>query len=121
MSEPQPTHALPRTERIRRRPDFLLIQKQGARTRGRYLTLIGVPGQSGASRLGIVAPKRLGNALHRNRSKRRVRELFRHTKPTSCLDLVVLPRPEFAEVPFSALVDDYHQTLSRQIRAHRAG
>ncbi len=119
MSEPQPTRALPRRERIRRRPEFLLIQKQGERTRGRYLTLISLPGQSGASRLGIVAPKRLGNAIRRNRSKRRVRELFRHAKPTPSLDLVVLPRPGFPDVSFSALVDDFTQTLRRQIRAHR--
>ena len=119
MSELQATHALPRTERIRRRPEFLQIQRQGVRTRGRYLTLVSLPGQTRSSRLGIVAPRRLGNAVRRNRSKRRVRELFRHAKPIPSLDLVVLPRPEFPDVPFTVLFDDFRRTLRRQIRAHR--
>jgi ribonuclease P protein component len=119
VDEPGVDRALPRAERIRRRPEFLRIQRQGVRTRGRYLTLIGLPNERGVSRLGIVAPRRLGKAVQRNRSKRRVREIFRQQKPGSRLDLVVLPLREFLDAPFAALLDDYRRALRRQVRAHR--
>ena len=81
------------------------------------MTLIGRPADRSCSRLGIVAPRRLGNAARRNLIKRRVRELFRHDKPTRAIDLVVLPFREFPDVPFGVLRNDYHRTLLRQLRA----
>ena len=81
------------------------------------MTLIGLPGEHGCSRLGIVAPRRLGNAVRRNFIKRLVRELFRHEKPIPVTDLVVLPFREFPDVSFSSLRSDYHRTLRRQLRA----
>ena len=80
------------------------------------MTLAARPGAGASSRLGVVAPRRLGNAVRRNFIKRRVRELFRHDKPPSGLDLVVLPLREFPDVPFSALQNDYRRTLFRQLR-----
>ena len=81
------------------------------------MTLIGLPGEQGCSRLGIVAPRRLGNAVRRNLIKRLVRELFRHEKPIPVTDLVVLPFREFPDAPFRLLQGDYHRTLLRQLRA----
>ena len=81
------------------------------------MTLIGLPGEQGCSRLGIVAPRRLGNAARRNLIKRLVRELFRHDKPIPVTDLVVLPFREFPDAAFSSLQVDYHRTLLRQLRA----
>lgn len=81
------------------------------------MTLVVRPGAGACSRLGVVAPRRLGNAVRRNLIKRRVRELFRHDKPSSVLDLVVLPFREFPEVSFGALQNDYRRTLFRQLRA----
>ena len=80
------------------------------------MTLVARPNALEHTRLGIVVPRRLGGAVWRNRSKRRVRELFRHHKPAAGLDLVVLPRRDFLDVPFAALVDDYRRTLRRQLR-----
>ena len=80
------------------------------------MTLIGVPGGRGCSRLGIVAPRRLGNAVRRNLIKRRVRELFRHDKPIPVTDLVVLPFREFPDAPFDSLRNDYRRTLRRHLR-----
>ena len=83
------------------------------------MMLIGLPNERACSRLGILAPRRLGGAVWRNRSKRRVRELFRRHKPVFGLDLVVLPRRDFLDVPFASLVVDYRHTLHRHVRIHR--
>ncbi len=81
------------------------------------MTLIGLPGEQGWSRLGIVAPRRLGNAARRNLIKRLVRDLFRHDKPAPATDLVVLPFRDFPDVSFNSLRSDYRRTLLRQLRA----
>jgi RNase P protein component len=49
-----------------------------------------------------------------------VREFFRHNKPVAGFDLVVLPRREFLDAPFAVLLDDYRETLRRQVRAHNS-
>ena len=117
MADEGAVQTLTRAECLRCRPDFLSIQRHGLRARGRYMTLVCRASVHGISRLGIVAPRRLGNAVQRNRMKRRVRELFRRYKPSLALDVVVLPRPELGAVPFSFLQEDYCRVLRRQLRA----
>lgn len=104
---------LARRDRIRRRPEFLKVQRSGVRRRGRYLTMLGLPNGRDASRLGVVAPRRLGGAVRRNRFKRLVRELFRLEDRRPGFDLVVLPRPELLDAPFAELQADYRATLRR--------
>ena len=111
------TTTLTRDERIRQRPEFLRIREHGVRVRGRYLTLVGLRNARAVSRLGVIAPRRLGNAVDRNRVKRRVRELFRHNKPNIDVDLVVMPRRAFYKTRFTSLQDDYRRALHRQLRA----
>ena len=90
------------------------MQQQGARTRGRHMTLFTRPNDLDWNRLGIIATRRLGGAVRRNRAKRLMRELFRHRKGGAGFDIVALLRPGFPEVPFSALEVDYGATLQRQ-------
>ena len=114
------TRTLPRRERIRRRPDFLRVQNGGVRTRGRYLTLFARPNGLDVHRLGVVATRRLGGAIVRNRCKRLVREIYRHHKPraTQPTDYVVMPRPGFSTRPFPTLTSDFLTAVGRYERAH---
>ena len=116
MDQPNKVERLTREERIRRRLEFLRVQKHGVRARGRYMTLIGLPTTGALSRLGVISPRRLGKAVWRNHSKRLARNLFRISKPQAALDLVVLPRREFLDVRFAVLLDDYRQTLRRLVQ-----
>lgn len=107
---------LTRRERLRRRPEFLRVQQQGVRTRGRYITLFMLPNNLETTRLGIVATRRLGDAACRNRSKRIVREIYRLNKSQydgPAVDIVVMPRPGFSDMPFDTLQADYLSTLRR--------
>ena len=112
-------HTLGRSERIRRRPEYQRIQTTGVRTHGRFLTLLILPNALPASRLGIVASRRLGGAARRNRAKRLARELFRRTKAQPGLDVVVLPRREFLTADFGSLEADYRSALARHARRLR--
>ena len=57
------------------------------------------------SRLGVTTPARLGNAVLRNRLRRRLREVFRRHRARlpRGWDILVNPRGPVATVPFRSL------------------
>lgn len=105
-----------KAKRIRRRGEFTDVFDRGHRASGRFLTLLILPNTTGRPRLGIVASRKVGDAVRRNRAKRLIREVFRHAHPESderAFDIVVLPRREFFEAPYQRLAQDYQSALRR--------
>ncbi|HEX7632521.1 MAG TPA: ribonuclease P protein component [Lacunisphaera sp.] len=97
-------------QRLRRNADFGAVREQGRRVDcGAFLlTWAPRPGaeSTAVARVGVVASRAaVGNAVHRNRAKRRLRTLFRKHQALvpAGLDLILtaraaLLRMEFAEV-----------------------
>jgi len=109
-----PSNALPPARRIRRRGEFQRVFDAGRRAHGRYLTIIAAPSPGPDSRLGIVASKKLGGAVVRNRAKRLIRQVFRtETAPDRPSDLVIIPKHAALQVVITELVTDYKTTLRR--------
>src|SRR6185436_4634644 len=86
-----------RNERVRRRVDYKNIYDRGSKVHCRYFTLFALPNNLTVGRLGIAATRKLGGAVVRNRAKRLIREIFRHSKPAPGMDLVVVPKPDLLE------------------------
>ena len=107
-------------ERIRRRPEFERIYKEGARIHGRFMTLFVLPNGGTAPRFGVAATRKLGAAVERNRAKRLSREVFRRNKLAAGLDIVIVPRREMLDAPFASLESDYHAALDRRHRERPA-
>ncbi|HRI70473.1 MAG TPA: ribonuclease P protein component [Polyangium sp.] len=87
---------LPRSRRLLRREDFLRIQEEGVRVSTRHLLLLLEPrSDGGPTRLGIVASRKVGGAVQRNRAKRLLRETFRRNSKhfPANVNLVVIVRP----------------------------
>jgi ribonuclease P protein component len=99
--------------RLRRRAEFTRVYEQGARLRGRFMTCFALPNGLDSPRLGIAASRKIGNAVTRNRAKRRVRELYRAHKPLKPIDIVFVPRRELVSAPWGDLEADYHTALRR--------
>lgn len=70
----------PKSIRLHRNSDFLRVKTEGRAFGGRYFTL-GVLKGCGETRTGLIASKRVGIAVERNRVRRRLRELMRLTLP----------------------------------------
>lgn len=96
MNSPRHPLKFPKLVRVRSRLDFAAVYERGVRISDGCLSLIVLPNDRPTSRLGLAVSKRCGNAVRRNRLKRRLREVFRQSRadlPTS-LDIVVQPRAD---------------------------
>jgi ribonuclease P protein component len=105
---------------VRRRGDFQQVFEQGSRFHSRFFTLVLLRTGRTASRLGIVASRKLGGAVDRNRAKRLIREMFRQIQDSQGVDAVVIPRRELLAAPFSDCTNDF-KTLWRRGTQRMAG
>jgi ribonuclease P protein component len=107
-----------KARRVRRRVEYQRTFEAGVRVHGRHFTLVLGPTTGHATRLGIVASRKLGDAVRRNRAKRLIREIFRKTPPTNGgpgADIVVIPRGSLFDAPYPVLEADFRSTLRRGI------
>jgi ribonuclease P protein component len=109
-----PAQGRPAERKVRQRSEFQRVFDGGRRTHGRLFTLIAAPTQAGTTRLGIVASRKLGGAVVRNRAKRLIREVFRTTvHPSSPVDLVVIPKNALLSADVEGLRREYQAMLRR--------
>ena len=102
-------------ERLLKRAQFLAVRR-GEKRRGRLFLVEALDrGDGGAPRLGITATKKTGNAVQRNRIRRRLREAVRtHAAHdmASGHDYVIVARDDVLTAPFALLKAE----LSRRLR-----
>jgi len=105
---------------LRNRAEFLAI-RGGGRWSGPAFVLEGkprpgVPATTDSPRFGFTVTKKLGNAVVRNRMRRRLRELVRltlqrHARPE--FDYVLVARPAALARDFADLEKDLEQAFRR--------
>ena len=105
-------------ERIRKKSDFTALYKKGNRYRGRYFNLVYLPNDLTFSRMAVVASKKIGNAVERNKAKRWIRTLFRRNKEllVNPLDLIVITKRDIKEATWLNLQEDYLKALSLLVK-----
>ena len=95
-----------KTERLAKRPDFEKVMAEGEKKLVEKLCIIfSLPNELDRKRLGIIASKKIGNAVARNRVKRRIREIFRQIKHRMepALDIVVISGKDMVTLPYRVI------------------
>lgn len=74
-----------------------------------YLVLYARKNRTGTNRVGLTVSKKLGHAVVRNRTRRRLREIYRLNEDRfqPGWDIVVVARSRAVEAPFEKLTASY--------------
>lgn len=102
--------------RLKRRREFLRVAGKGNRGARPGLVLQALPGTGAPLRVGFTATKKLGNAVARNRAKRRLREAARLLLGQGApegWDLVLIGREATGTRNFSQLTGDLRGLLKQ--------
>jgi ribonuclease P protein component len=108
----------PAQYRLRKRHEFLALQREGRRETVCHFTVITRHRQHPPSRLGITTSRKVGGAPTRNRIRRLVREFFRRHRVelTPPRDVLVIARPSAAGIGYADV--DHELTRALRLRPH---
>jgi ribonuclease P protein component len=116
-----------RLDRLKIRGDFLRVAATRVRAVRSGLVLQAAPQPSAgeaAPRVGFTASKRVGNAVARNRAKRRLRAAAASILPTqgrAGTDYVLIARAETGTRRYAELLADLEGALRQLARPRRGG
>jgi ribonuclease P protein component len=103
--------------RLRKRPEFLALQREGRRRTAPHFIVITRTKQNVPSRLGVTTSRKVGGAPVRNRIRRMVREFFRRQRPFlhPPRDVLVIARSGASSLSYW----DVERELSRALETPR--
>lgn len=109
------TGPTPPAGRLKRRAEFLRVASKGRKTPSSGIVLQLLDRHDDAPvRLGFTVTKKVGNAVIRNRTRRRMREAARALLATTDIhgvDLVLIGRDSTRRRPFTLLIEDFRRAL----------
>jgi ribonuclease P protein component len=102
-------------ERLRQRADFLAAATGMKVPAGAFVLQARRRGDDGPARLGFTVSKKVGNAVERNRVRRRLREIVRLSPLplSSGHDYVLVGRRAALTLPFTRIAQDFEGALER--------
>ena len=100
-------------ERLTKRKEFAAVYREGRSWANNLVVLRVLPNDRGSNRYGFAVGKRLGNAVVRNRVKRRLREGVRLTPIKDGWDMVFIARQAAVESDYHTLKRAMEELLSR--------
>lgn len=117
MPAPSPIERPPAPPRLKKRREFLRVASKGRKAPMPGLVLQAMArDDEQPARVGFTVTKKVGNAVVRNRARRRLKEVVRlllREQPLRGVDLVVIGRDATGKRPFEALRRDLAQALRR--------
>jgi ribonuclease P protein component len=101
--------------RLRKSSDFKRVRRLGKSYAHPFVVLIKHPNEEGFSRFGVAAGRSVGNAVKRNRAKRRIREIIRQRIPfiQDGWDLIFLARQPIHNATHAELQDALNSLINR--------
>ncbi|MFC0501970.1 ribonuclease P protein component [Asaia krungthepensis] len=104
-------------QKLRKRPEFLRVASRGRKvaTSGLVLQVLRTDDDAPA-RVGYTVTKKVGNAVVRNRTRRRLRAALAHVArdtELNAVDLVLIGRDSTRGRPFDKLIADLENALKK--------
>jgi len=111
----RPRQRLGRRQRLTQTKHFEETYAQGRKWVGRYMVLWLREGEGAALRLGVVASRKVGGAVKRNRARRRLREVYRRHRERldGRYDVVLVARARLPEAAWPDVVEDFLKLAAR--------
>ena len=103
-------------ERLRQRADFLAAAAAAKVPTRAFVLQMRDRREAGPVRIGFTVSKKVGNAVERNRVRRRLREIVRRAAAGMLRpghDYVLIGRRAGLTVPFEGLLEDFRGALRR--------
>ena len=100
---------------LKKRSEFLFVREGRYKARGGIVVQARENPESTDIRVGFTATKKIGNAVIRNRAKRRLRNVAVEILPIfgqAGTDYVFIARNSTTTTPYEALVEDAQKALS---------
>ena len=110
-----------KTNRIKNNQDFNLVIKTGHFNKSKTFKVYWLENTLGYTRVGIAASTKLGNAVIRSTTRRKIRaicDLLINYQSYS-LDIVIIPKNSFLEQEFSVNKTDLKNILETFIRTEK--
>ena len=94
---------------IKKNSDFRHIYNKGKSCVSPYLVVYCRRNRSDVNRIGITVSAKLGNAVHRNRIRRRLREIYRLNSSRLCsgFDIIIVARTRSINADYSVMNDAF--------------
>ena len=124
MPTPGRRLSFPKEVRLRRRKEFLRVQEKGQKIDAGLLLALVLKNQQPLAdlRVGLTVSAKVGNAVVRNRVRRRLRELFRTRREAlpKGLDMVLIARTSAAKAEWQDFVRAFDR-LEAQLQRRYGG
>lgn len=102
---------MPKGEHLKRSGDYSRVRNIGQRRRGSLVRIMTAANGTTRTRYGLVASRRVGNAVTRNRVRRRLREIMRNLDLNPGWDIVVVATKDAGQASFDQLKEDMVRLL----------
>jgi ribonuclease P protein component len=102
-----------REERLTKPQQYSNVYGKGSSWTTRFLVMRALPNDLTVSRHGFSISKRVGNAVIRNKIKRRLKEIIRSEPVKQGWDIVYIVRKPAAEADFATLKETAERLLIR--------
>jgi ribonuclease P protein component len=107
-------------ERLRQRKDFLAAAAAAKVATASFVLQVCARNETDPIRIGFTVSKKVGNAVERNRVRRRLRDMVRRSDTGQLRpghDYVLIGRRAALRLPFARMIEDFSGALRRLERS----
>lgn len=109
----QAVSGMNKEQRLRSSRDFAAVRRDGRSRADGLLVLVSRPNNLDVTRFGFIVSKRVGNAVVRNRVRRRLKEAARLSQIEGGWDLVFIARQGASSADYQELSGSVKKLLAR--------